>query len=85
MALSAGDDEAFLIGGAELYHEGLVLADRLYLTEIDAGFDGDAFLPEIDMTQWQETSREVHISAKGLKFNYITYERTQTLIYPRAG
>ncbi|SNR75537.1 dihydrofolate reductase [Methylobacillus rhizosphaerae] len=71
----ADDDEAFLIGGAELYQEGLRLADRLYITEIDAEFAGDAFLPEFDLQEWQETGREELISAKGLPFRYLTYER----------
>lgn len=75
MALSAGDDEAFLIGGAELYHPGLKLADRLYVTEIDASFAGDAYLPEFDLQDWQEVARDALVSAKGLPFRYITYER----------
>ncbi len=67
------DDEVFLIGGAELYRDGLQLADKLYVTEIDAEFAGDAFFPEIDQSRWQETSREQGVSEKGLKFSYITY------------
>ncbi|MCB5183881.1 dihydrofolate reductase [Methylobacillus gramineus] len=73
--LAEGDDEVFLIGGAELYREGLQLADRLYITQIDAAFEGDAFLPEFDLTDWQEISREQHVSAKGLSFTYMTYQR----------
>ena len=38
---AAGDDEAFIIGGAELYREALPLADRLYLTRVHADVDGD--------------------------------------------
>ncbi|MCB5191736.1 dihydrofolate reductase [Methylobacillus arboreus] len=74
-ALVQDDGEAFLIGGAELYREGLALANRLYFTEIDAEFAGDAFFPDIDFSQWQEVSRESHVSVKGLGFSYITYER----------
>lgn len=71
-----GDDpEAFLIGGAELYAEGFKLADKLYLTEIHAEYEGDAFLPAFDLKQWQEVSRESHISANGLRFSYVTYTR----------
>lgn len=32
----ADNEEAFIIGGASLYKEGLAVANRLYLTEIDA-------------------------------------------------
>ncbi|MCB5187892.1 dihydrofolate reductase [Methylobacillus caricis] len=73
--LARDDNEVFLIGGAELYREGLQLANRLYITEIDAVFEGDAFLPEFDLEDWREVAREQHISAKGLPFSYITYQR----------
>ena len=75
LAASAGDDEAFLIGGAELYREGLKLAQRLYLTEIDADFAGDVFFPEFDTSAWRETARVPGISAQGLPFAFVTYER----------
>ncbi|PKO26156.1 MAG: diacylglycerol kinase [Betaproteobacteria bacterium HGW-Betaproteobacteria-8] len=72
-----GDDaEAFLIGGAELYAEGFNLADKLYLTEIHAEYEGDAFMPEFDLEQWQEISRESHTSVNGLRFSYVTYTRS---------
>lgn len=73
---SCGDDpEAFLIGGAELYAEGFELADKLYLTEIHAEYEGDAFLPAFDCQQWREIARESHVSANGLSFSYVTYLR----------
>src|SRR3954468_18964811 len=40
-AKNAGDDEAFIVGGAELYRAALPAADRLYLTRVDAEVDGD--------------------------------------------
>ena len=36
LAEAAGDDEAFVIGGAELYREALPRADRLYCTRVRA-------------------------------------------------
>ena len=44
---SAGDDEAFIIGGARLYQDGLKLAQKMYITEIDADFAGDVFFSGI--------------------------------------
>ncbi len=70
-----GDDEAFLVGGAELYQAGLGLADKLYITEIDASFKGDAHFPLIDPSNWQEVSRESQRSEKGLQFHYVEYLR----------
>ena len=76
-AISAcGDDkELFLIGGAELYKDGLKLANKLYITEIDAEYEGDAFFPEFDATQWQVGERECHQAENSLRFSYITYQR----------
>lgn len=75
IALCKGDDEAFLIGGAELYQDGLKLSNRLYITQIDLSGTGDAYFPEYSLNEWQEISREAHVSEQGLSFNYVTYER----------
>ncbi len=75
IALCKNDDEAFLIGGAELYQAGIKLANKLYLTEIDLDIAGDAFFPEFDVNEWQEVSREAHTSAQDLSYRYITYVR----------
>lgn len=73
--LCLNDDEAFVIGGAELYQDGLKLANKLYITEVDLDVAGDAFFPAIDQQFWQETSREAHTSAQGLPFTYLIYTR----------
>ena len=75
LAACKGDDEAFIVGGAELYAQALALADRLYLTEIQADYDGDARFPDFDHGQWREVSRESHRSAAGLEYHFVTYER----------
>ena len=75
LALCQDDDEAFLIGGAELYQAGLNLAQKMYVTSIDLEVAGDAYFPEWDVNQWQETASEAHTSAQGLPFSYLTYQR----------
>ncbi|MBZ4200624.1 MAG: dihydrofolate reductase [Methylotenera sp.] len=75
VALCAGDEEAFLIGGAELYQAGLNLAKKMYVTEIDMEVVGDAYFPEFDLSQWQESARVAHTSAQGLAFSYLSYQR----------
>ena len=67
------DDEAFIIGGAELYAQGLAFANKLYVTEVALTVEGDAFFPPIDKNMWQETSRETLTSAQGIVFSYVTY------------
>lgn len=71
--LCKDDTEAFVIGGAELYKDGLEYASKLYMTEVELEAAGDAFFPAIDLIEWKETSREAHTSAQGLLFSYVTY------------
>jgi dihydrofolate reductase len=77
-ALAAADDAAvaFVIGGAELYAQALPRADRLYLTLIDADYAGDAWFPEFDAAAWREVARESGVSADGLGYAFVDYERT---------
>jgi dihydrofolate reductase len=57
VAFDAGDDEVFVIGGAQLYALALPHAQRIHLTRIDAAFEGDVYFPELDSTAWTEVSR----------------------------
>ena len=71
----ANDSEPFLIGGAELYKDGLKLANKLYITEVHADFAGDAFFAKIDYSDWQLSEKNDHISANGLNFRDLIYLR----------
>jgi len=53
-----GKEEGIIMGGSEIYKLSLPQTDRLYLTEVHAEVEGDAFFPAIDREQWQEVSRE---------------------------
>jgi len=79
LALAARDQapQAFLIGGAQLYVEGIRKASRLIVTEIAADFDGDATFPAPDPAQWRETSRDTHRANPPNDFDYafVTYDR----------
>jgi len=76
-ALALADDapEAFVIGGAELYAQALPRAAPLYLTLIDADYAGDAWFPEFDAAAWREVARESGVSADGLGYAFVDYER----------
>ncbi|MCZ6719671.1 MAG: dihydrofolate reductase [Gammaproteobacteria bacterium] len=50
-------DEVMVIGGAELYAQTLVHADRIYLTEVHADVGGDVVFPPYDVGQWHEVQR----------------------------
>jgi dihydrofolate reductase len=72
----AGDTDAFIIGGAEIYAQALSRVDRIIVTEIGKRFDCDAFFPQIDGEQWKESAREAYHSAQnGFDFAFVTYER----------
>lgn len=66
--------EVWVIGGAQIYAEAAPLAQRALVTEIDRDFEGDAFAPRLD-AGWRETARVAHLSANGLPFSFVTYER----------
>jgi dihydrofolate reductase len=57
IAACAGDDEAFFIGGADMYRQALDVAQRMYLTEVKIAVDGDAWFPEFDQKHWREVAR----------------------------
>lgn len=45
--------EIMVVGGAQIYQHFLMVADRLYLTLIDADFTGDTFFPDYNQHQWR--------------------------------
>jgi dihydrofolate reductase len=75
LVLAAGDVEPFVIGGAELYKEGLKLATKLYITQVNADFAGDTFFAEIDLKTWQLSEKVDHIAANGLQYSDLIYVR----------
>jgi dihydrofolate reductase len=75
IAACGEDAEVFFVGGAELYAQVLPRADRLYLTEIQAEFNGDAYFPAFDLGIWRETARQENTSPDGLGYHFVTYQR----------
>lgn len=72
---ACGDDtEIFFVGGAQLYAQVLPRAQRLYLTEIQAEYAGDACFPAIESSRWVETAREHRVAADGLAYDFVTYQ-----------
>ena len=73
----AGDDECFVIGGAELFRETLPVADRIHLTVVDAEPAGDTFMPDFDMSAWRETSSQTFPADEkhAHSYRYAVYDR----------
>jgi dihydrofolate reductase len=71
------ENDVFIIGGGEIYKQGMELADKIELTRVHANFEGDTFFPEINLTKWKLVNEEFH--DRDLKhqysFTYQTYER----------
>ncbi len=77
VAFIDGQEEAVIMGGAEIYKLALPAADRLYLTEVHAEVDGDTFFPEYDKSEWNEIGRE-DFAAEGpnpYDYSFVVYER----------
>ena len=74
LALCASSAEAWIMGGAQIYAQAMPLADRIEVTEIAQDFEGDAYAPVLG-PEWQEAGREDHVSANGMKFSFVTYQK----------
>ena len=70
-------DEAMIIGGAQIYSQALPLANKLYITQIDATRpDAATFFPDIDPAQWNEEAESWQTDPKtGLKYRFIFLSR----------
>ena len=79
IAACAGDGEIFVIGGAQLYDAALPIADRIYLTTVDAEVPGDTLMPHIDQSQWREHSSQVFNADDRNPYSYklVIYDRAR--------
>ena len=65
------EEEIFIIGGAEIYKLAMPIADRLYITHIEAEDKyADTFFPEIIPVVWNEISHKEHKKDEKNQFNY---------------
>jgi len=70
----SGESEAFIIGGESLFREGLLIADRLYLTVIGRKYEGDRFFPPFPEDGFKEIYKKISDSSPVVTF-YI-FKRT---------
>lgn len=78
VAQDAGEEELFILGGANIYTQTQNLWHRLYITEIDTVVENaTAYFPEIDMSRWTLISKEPHKADEENPYNYTFcyYER----------
>lgn len=70
LALAAGDEQVFVVGGGEIYRQAMPYAVRLLVTEVDQSPEGSVTFPAIDPQEWVETARDPQPG-----FAWVTYER----------
>ena len=77
IAAAKEHNEAFIIGGEQIYRQAMGFADKIYLTRVYESFEGDSFFPEIDTSIWQLTEQkdnEIDDNNK-FKYSFLTYNR----------
>ena len=77
IAMAEGDEEIFIIGGAQIYAEALSVADRMYITRVERDYEGDTSFPEIDYAKWQLVSEERYEMGEEFDapFAFLCYDR----------
>lgn len=75
VAARDGAEEVMIIGGAEIYRSSLSLAQRIYLTRIDAEMEGDAFFPPLAGDEWSLVAVTPGDSAAEVAHEYQILER----------
>ena len=72
------EEQVFIMGGASVYRQAMPLADKLFLTEIEAeATQADVYFPAIDKTVWHETKRDARSAddRHPYDFSFVDYER----------
>jgi dihydrofolate reductase len=72
---SAGAEEIMVIGGEQIYRMTLPVADRLYLTQVDAEVEGDAYFPEVDSTCWNQIDERLPEKTDTHPYRFLTLDR----------
>jgi dihydrofolate reductase len=72
-----GDDDVWVIGGAQIYALALPLATRCEVTELDVDLPrvaDDVVAPVLD-EEWVGTEGDWLTSASGLRYRFVSYAR----------
>ena len=77
MELCPAKEEAFVIGGGEIYQQSLDIVDKIDVTRVHTTIDADTFFPEIDTNIWKLVFEEFHPKDEkhAFDFTFLTYVR----------
>ena len=74
--LKTAEDDAFVIGGQQVYEQLLPYCARVYVTKVLSDPEADAFFPDLDkLPGWQVASAGEMLMENGLSFQYVEYIR----------
>ena len=75
------DEENFVIGGAMIYNLLMPYVEKMYITQINKEFEGDAFFRKINENIWKEVNRQKgpKDEVSNLDYDYITYEKRRSM------
>jgi dihydrofolate reductase len=75
------DKENFIIGGASIYRQFLLLAGKLYITRVNKLFEADTYFPEISSDEWQMIEKEdvLNDPQNDFSYSFILYQRKNYL------
>jgi len=76
LALAGDVPEVIVFGGAEVFRQFLPMADRIYLTQVDADVGGDTYF-DFGWTDWLvvENTRHPADERHAYAFNFLTLDR----------
>lgn len=76
-ARKTGAEEAFVIGGGEIYKLFLPIADKIYLTKVDTSIEGDTFFKIEHTEEWKEIYHDFRAADErhALEFEFVDLER----------
>ena len=75
MELCPANEEAFVIGGGEIYQQAINIVDKIDVTRVHTTIDADTFFPEIDTNMWKLVFEEFHPKDEkhAFDFTFLTY------------
>ncbi len=78
-AREQNETEVFIIGGEQIYKEALNknLVTNMYVTELDAIIEGDAFFPDFDEAKWKIIRKDSFAAGEKNDYDYsfVLYEK----------
>ncbi|WP_298157345.1 dihydrofolate reductase [Flavobacterium sp.] len=70
LARVPANEDAYVIGGGQIYELGMAYADTIDLTRVHGHFEADAFFPVINPNLWKMVSETLHTADEKHKYSF---------------